>query len=69
MPAIASAPSAAAWNSAPDPADRPVGLGRQEDGQQSGLRVIEPWVSRRPTVTATIATEIDASSSSAAELA
>ncbi len=30
-------------------------------------RVIDPWVSRTPTVTATIATEIEASSSSAAD--
>ena len=29
--------------------------------------VIDPWVSRRPTLTATMATEIEASSSSAAD--
>ena len=30
-------------------------------------RLIDPWVSRSPTVTATIATEMEASSSSAAD--
>ena len=50
-----------------DPADRPVGLGRQQDRDSAGRRAIDPWVSRRPTVTATMATEIVASSSSAAD--
>ena len=51
-----------------DAADRPVGLGRQEDRDRPVCRVILPWVSRRPTVTATMATEIVASSSRAAEV-
>ncbi len=68
MPATASAPSAAVWNSAPTRRIGQYASGARRIASSPAWRVMLPWVSRSPTVTATIATEIDASSSRAAEL-
>ncbi len=67
MPSIASAPSAAAWNSAPIRRIGQYASGASRMASSPACRVISPWVSRRPTVTATMATEIEASSSRAAD--
>ena len=62
-----AAPSAAAWNSAPTRRIGQYASGASRIASSPACSVIEPWASRRPTVTATRATEIVASSSSAAE--
>ena len=63
----ACAPSAAAWNSAPTRRIGQYASGARRIATSPGRRSRFPAASRRPTVTATRATESVASSSSAAE--
>lgn len=64
---MASTPSAAAWNSCPTRRIGQYASGAMRMAMRPVSSETSPWAMRRPTATATMATEIVASRSRAAE--